>query len=241
MDTLAEAARQLGFRRVAYSYLPYTRLVDGGWAAPPLLTRNFPPDWDVEWRRHAANDPYYHACFESGLAVEWAEVRSQKRLTPEELLGVRYLEEKGLVDGITIPIHLAEGQFAFVSAIESVNGEWSATVRRSKEAIFIAAHRFHEATFWKFANPFPRVRISRLAPREIECLEWVARGKTTEDVASILDLSRETVRVHLDRARKKLGAINRANAVAKAIELGLIDASDSGVRNEARRTPTRTK
>jgi LuxR family transcriptional regulator len=234
MDVLAGTARQLGFRRTAYSYLRSARLPNGAWVAPPLLTRDFPQNWDEDWKQHAANDPYYHACFGGSLAVEWAEVRARKKLTAEESSCVRYLEEKGFDDGLTIPIHLAEGHFAFVTVLESVNIAWSEVLERSKEVIFVAAHHFHKVAGKKFPNPFLRARAVSLAQREIECLEWVARGKTMEDVASILNLSRETVRVHLDRAREKLDAVNRVNAVAKAAQLGLISASEGGASPDGR-------
>jgi LuxR family transcriptional regulator len=225
MEALAHTAQLLGFQRIAYSYLPVVRLLDGNWAPPQLLTRNFPSNWDKGWSIHAANDPYYHACFEGSLWTVWADVRTRKaRLTAEELRCIRYLNGKGLVNGVTVPIHLPERDFAFVSAIDSLDGQWTATFNRSKDALFVTAHHFHRVASQKFGSFLPGKRVPRLASREIECLMWVARGKTTEDVASILNVSMETVRVHLDRARDKLRAINRANAIAKAIQLGLIDA-----------------
>lgn len=62
----------------------------------------------------------------------------------------------------------------------------------------------------------------RLAPREAECLHWAAAGKTVEDIATILNISRRVTRAYLDGARHKLDASNITHAVARAISLGLV-------------------
>jgi DNA-binding CsgD family transcriptional regulator len=53
-----------------------------------------------------------------------------------------------------------------------------------------------------------------LTRREREVVEWVARGKTNAEIASILWLAPGTVRKHLDNVYEKLGVSNRAEAVA---------------------------
>ena len=44
-----------------------------------------------------------------------------------------------------------------------------------------------------------------LSAREYDCLEWLARGKTFEEIAMIINLSVRTVRFHLDRIIEKTG------------------------------------
>src|ERR1700737_2334161 len=61
----------------------------------------------------------------------------------------------------------------------------------------------------------------RLSARELECLRWVAAGKTDWEISVILSISAATVRFHLDRARAKLGARTRAQAVARLVLHGL--------------------
>ena len=56
-----------------------------------------------------------------------------------------------------------------------------------------------------------------LTTREQEALSWVAEGKSDWEIAVILGLSETTVRFHVDNARKKLGAVNRAQAVARLV------------------------
>jgi FixJ family two-component response regulator len=61
-----------------------------------------------------------------------------------------------------------------------------------------------------------RTKLADLNDREIETLTWVARGKTSAQIAEMLGLAKRTVDFHLDNARNKLGAATRTEAVIKA-------------------------
>lgn len=61
-----------------------------------------------------------------------------------------------------------------------------------------------------------------LTPREVECLRWAAEGKSEWEISAILHVSEHTADKHLANAHRKLGAANRAHAVALAIRWGLI-------------------
>ncbi|WP_316168773.1 MULTISPECIES: helix-turn-helix transcriptional regulator [unclassified Bradyrhizobium] len=63
----------------------------------------------------------------------------------------------------------------------------------------------------------------QLTSRESECLEWAARGKSSWDIGTILNISENTVNFHLKNAMKKLGTNRRSVAAMRAIELKLID------------------
>jgi DNA-binding CsgD family transcriptional regulator len=67
----------------------------------------------------------------------------------------------------------------------------------------------------------PAVPIARLSPRETECLEWTAQGKTTWEIAQILCLSDSTVNYYIRNAMKKLAVHTKAHAVSKAVVLGM--------------------
>ncbi len=70
----------------------------------------------------------------------------------------------------------------------------------------------------------PPAPAFHLTGRECEVLTWVGRGKTSSEIATILGLSERTVNFHCERAIKRLGVANRAQAVAKAVAEGLISA-----------------
>jgi DNA-binding NarL/FixJ family response regulator len=61
-----------------------------------------------------------------------------------------------------------------------------------------------------------------LSKREREILQKVADGSTTRQVASELGISPHTVKTHLERIFEKLGANDRAQAVAIAIRTGIV-------------------
>lgn len=67
------------------------------------------------------------------------------------------------------------------------------------------------------------VKDVKLNDREIETLTWVARGKTSAEIATILGLVKRTVDSHLDSARIKLGVATRTQAAIKAVTGRLIE------------------
>jgi DNA-binding CsgD family transcriptional regulator len=85
-------------------------------------------------------------------------------------------------------------------------------------------------------GPTPRIstadlntasRFGRGGPtaREREVLTLLAAGATDEQIAEMLDLSPATVQTHVRNAKAKLGARTRAQAVAMALQHGMISLS----------------
>lgn len=64
-------------------------------------------------------------------------------------------------------------------------------------------------------------QTTRLSSREVRILAQVATGLSNKQVALASSLSEKTVRNHLSRIFRKLGASNRTEAVMNAIRLGL--------------------
>ena len=62
----------------------------------------------------------------------------------------------------------------------------------------------------------------RLTPRERECLQWCANGKSSWEIGMILGISEHVVGFHLKNAMAKLDVTSRVAAVVKAIRHGLI-------------------
>lgn len=61
-----------------------------------------------------------------------------------------------------------------------------------------------------------------LSPREQEVLRALAQGATTGEIARALVISESTVKTHVRHILEKLDAATRAEAVARAMELGLL-------------------
>lgn len=60
-------------------------------------------------------------------------------------------------------------------------------------------------------------KLYALTSREVEVLSWVARGKSAWEIGEILHIAKRTVDEHVQTAVRKMGAVNRAHAVALAV------------------------
>jgi DNA-binding CsgD family transcriptional regulator len=73
-----------------------------------------------------------------------------------------------------------------------------------------------------------RLKQAGLTDRQIEVLRKLAQGMTNRDIAEALVISPRTVEMHVANILNKLGCNNRAEAVARAAELGLLDGAGPG-------------
>jgi len=62
-----------------------------------------------------------------------------------------------------------------------------------------------------------------LTPREVDVLKRIAGGNRNRDIAELLCISEETVKVHVKHVMDKLGAKDRTQAVAIAVRRGIIE------------------
>lgn len=69
----------------------------------------------------------------------------------------------------------------------------------------------------------PRVGEPELTARETELLQLVARGLSNKAIAQQLSISTNTVKYHMKGILQKLGVQNRAEAVARAMRIGVLE------------------
>jgi DNA-binding response OmpR family regulator len=62
-----------------------------------------------------------------------------------------------------------------------------------------------------------------LGDREVECLTWAARGKTSSEIAQIIGTSKRNVDFHIESACRKLNVATRVQAAVKAVSARLIE------------------
>jgi len=62
-----------------------------------------------------------------------------------------------------------------------------------------------------------------LGDREVECLTWAARGKTSSEIAQIVGTSKRNVDFHIETACRKLNVATRVQAAVKAVAGRLIE------------------
>ena len=72
--------------------------------------------------------------------------------------------------------------------------------------------------------PLPaEIKQVRLTPRQRDVLDLLAKGTTTDQIATELHIARETVRNHIRAVLASLGAHSRVEAIAAARAAGLLD------------------
>jgi DNA-binding NarL/FixJ family response regulator len=72
------------------------------------------------------------------------------------------------------------------------------------------------------AEPEPATSQSSLSARELEVIRHLGRGLSNYDLGRALGVSEHTIKSHLKAIFGKLGVADRAEAVARAYELGLV-------------------
>ncbi len=211
---------------VAWCHYAHVALPGDAAARPPALMRlsTLPEAWRAHhtamryWRadaavRHCATSL---AVLPTGLGfaraagdVGWAGMCAEA-------------EAIGLGDGLAVPLRglpgAAYGAFSLVTAERGAGfAAWRAAFGRP--AVLLAHLAAQRLMLLAEADAPQRPRLS---PRERECLLWLVAGLRSDRIAERLGLSRATVDLHLSRARRRLGARTREQAVAKALALGLL-------------------
>jgi NarL family two-component system response regulator LiaR len=69
-------------------------------------------------------------------------------------------------------------------------------------------------------------RFDRLTPRELQILQLLANGKAPDDIATQLEVSRNTLRTHIQNILMKLGLHSKLDAIVAAIRHGRVDTVD---------------
>jgi DNA-binding CsgD family transcriptional regulator len=64
--------------------------------------------------------------------------------------------------------------------------------------------------------------VSELTDREVECLSWIGEGKTSDEIALIIGISRNTINNYITSIMNKTGAKTRSEAVAFAVRQRII-------------------
>ena len=144
------------------------------------------------------------------------EMTNRRRADGKEALAVHLFARHGLPRGAYFPAHTASGlrgALAFGGTREALAPREMAELNAVANAVFAKVVDLS-------AQSYPGAALSR---RESECLSWASAGKTSMEMSEILGLSEYTVNHYLNRATRKLDAVNRAQAVAKAVRAGLLN------------------
>lgn len=131
-------------------------------------------------------------------------------------LAIELFEREGMARGVYIPVHDVHGNRG---AVGFGGRRELAGSREMTELTFLSGFIYSRLCEVRGKRGRKSGLLSR---REIECLHWAAAGKTTTEMAQILELSEYTVNHYLSRATRKLDSVNRVQTIAKALRAGLI-------------------
>lgn len=119
-----------------------------------------------------------------------------------------------------MPVRGPNGQFALFTVSHNCDDRtWAAFTEDYRRDLILIAHYFNQKAldFQPDRNPG---QVQPLSPREVDGLTLLAMGYSRAQVAQTLSISEHTLRVYVETARFKLGAVNIIHAVARATSRG---------------------
>jgi len=132
--------------------------------------------------------------------------------------------EMGITAMVHVPVHLAKGCIAMVSwAGQRDPADLSRLLRQISGDLLVIGHLFMRIYAAELGqNTKVAEERAHLTLRERECLRTLAQGYKEEEAAQILQISKSTLRFHIENSVKKFGCRNRTQALVLAAQLGLL-------------------
>lgn len=215
-EVLQDLTARYGLRSAAYFGIG----ISGKSSEAPYLAVTYSSEWVEHYKeqRYVEIDPVIQTGFRRLLPVDWRRLdKSDTRV--RSLFGEA--SEFGLGNrGLSVPIHGRHGDRGLLSiTFDFSERDWVQEKPLYLRDFQVIAMHLHDKVL-RMAGQFPST--TSLSPRELECLQWVAKGKTAWECAMILGLSQHTVRCYLESARHKLNATSNTHAVSIAHRAGLL-------------------
>jgi DNA-binding CsgD family transcriptional regulator len=230
---------ELGFRRVNYGFTRFKHLKTIGDPDDALFLSTCDADYVKRYFQGGfyAKTPVFRWAERSSGACTWSWVKEAfeaGKLSAEEAEAVRQNVAMGVVAGISVSFpevsSRSKGALGLIADAGMTNVDVDAIFAAKQEEILAVANMMHLTIVH-----LPQLSRHRaLSPRQREALEWVADGKTTQDVALLMGVSPAMVEKHLRLAREALAVETTAQAVAKGALLNMIFQRQPDVAQAAR-------
>lgn len=230
IDHAFAAMQRLGFGAMIYDYTPVPVDTNGHIAIPSLMKlRNIANGMQEYWcdRGYFLIDPVQLLAARTSVPFFWnyepgADTRIRRFMTSRTEPVARYLLDHDMAAGVTVPIHMPHGGYATVTGTLG-HGATARDALHNIADFGLLAQVFHEAAYQAYADTMTRSAPVRLTARERQCLRYCAEGCSAKEISRLIGRSVSTVVLHLGTAARKLGARNRAQAVALALRHDLLD------------------
>jgi DNA-binding CsgD family transcriptional regulator len=166
-------------------------------------------------------DPIALEVMRTRKMMTWQQALAGKKLNDDEVAFIRALRKFELIDGWSIPLFGPNGRNGYCSA--SLNRQLTdadnSLGQQFQELALIGHQRLCE-----IISAREQTKCA-LSERETDVLQWICKGKSNNDIATIIGLSTSTVDTYVRRIFNKLGASSRIGATVGALSLGLIKLS----------------
>jgi DNA-binding CsgD family transcriptional regulator len=219
---LASMLASLGF--VAFNY-GFGKKTEAGGMIADLIWSTLDPSWIG----HYAENHYYRddrlvrAAVLRLAAFTYEDVfcaapRTARQQEMEQRFGYR--------SGVVVPMHGPGQAFGVLSAAAPDVAQPPPIGPLKMAAMQYIATTFHDHVLGLNLPKSPmalEIPPIALTFREKQCLTWASAGKTNQDIGDLLQISTRTAKKYVENAMAKLDASNRAQAVARALALGLIE------------------
>lgn len=212
---IAEAARTLGFEFCVHGLrlpLPITK-------PRTAFFSNYPPAWLQRYqeRNYIEIDPTVSHGMRSSDSVVWSDeffAAAPQMWEEAKSFGVRHGWAQSRRD--------AEGSYSMLIVARSEGEITKDELEHIEPRLQWLVHMSHRAMKSACVGSDVVSTHIDLSDREIDVLRWTAEGKTSAEIATILDISERTVNFHVNSVVAKLGATNKTSAAVRAAMLGLI-------------------
>ena len=167
-------------------------------------------------------DPRQTTAARTGLPQIW----DQTSLASDPLTSDMYeiMASFGCGHGVHIALHQPEAPFVAFFIVASpervLTNAHRQSISRQLPSLWALGAYGRKLLPYRFRAP--RDLRNLLSTRELQCLAHVAQGFTSREIGAELDISERTVNAHVERCIRKCGARNRQEAIAHAIERGLL-------------------
>lgn len=189
----------------------------------PYYCTTYPDTWTEIYvdKRYFDIDPVINVVRSGFMPVDWSSLHQRSAQT-SRLFKEAYSYDIG-PSGLTIPIRGPNGERCLFSVASNLpKRDWSRLRASSIHELQILSHYLHETVF--SATGLREIgRYRNLSRRESQCLQLLATGRISKQIAADLGISENSVKLYLRSGRLKLGAATSHHAVAKASFLELIE------------------
>lgn len=174
-------------------------------------------DWVQRYleRDYARVDPVVQGCYRRFDPVDWKRLDWSGRAA-RDFMG-EALDAGVGNQGFSVPIRGPAGQFAlFTVSHRCSDAEWQLFTKERVPDLILLSHFVNQKAL-ELERGTDAIVTNQLSPREIDALRLLAMGLSRAQAADSLTISEHTLRVYIESARFKLGAMNTTHAVAKAL------------------------